>query len=67
MKRLAKPMLFMAAFIWGSSFFIMKDALDQMPVQYLLAIRFTIGAALLGLVCGKSGGAAPGTTCGGGR
>ena len=31
----------------------MKDALDQMPVQYLLAIRFTIGAALLGLVCGK--------------
>ena len=53
MRKLAKPMLFMAAFIWGSSFFIMKDALDQMPVQYLLAIRFTIGAALLGLVCGK--------------
>lgn len=53
MRKLAKPMLFMAAFIWGSSFFIMKGALDQMPVQYLLAIRFTIGAALLGLVCGK--------------
>ena len=53
MRKLAKPMLFMAAFIWGSSFFIMKDALDQMPVQYLLAIRFTIGAVLLGLVCGK--------------
>ncbi len=53
MRKLAKPMLFMAAFIWGSSFFIMKDALDQMPVQYLLAIRFTMGAALLGLVCWK--------------
>ena len=51
LKKLAKPMLFAAAFIWGSSFFIMKDTLDAMPVQYLLAIRFTTGAALLGLVC----------------
>ena len=53
MKKLAKPMLFSAAFIWGSSFFIMKDALDQLPVQYLLAIRFTTGAVLLGLFCWK--------------
>jgi len=53
MRKLAKPMLFLAAFIWGSSFFIMKDALDELPVQYLLAIRFTVGAVLLGLVCWK--------------
>ena len=53
MRRLAKPMLFTAAFIWGSSFFVMKDALDALPVQYLLAIRFTMGAVLLGLVCWK--------------
>ena len=53
MRRLAKPMLFSAAFIWGSSFFIMKDALDSMPVQYLLAIRFVTGAVLLGLFCWK--------------
>ena len=53
MRRLAKPMLFAAAFIWGSSFFIMKDALDALPVQYLLAIRFTTGAVLLGLFCWK--------------
>ena len=53
MRKLAKPMLFTAAFIWGSSFFIMKDALDSLPVQYLLAIRFTAGAVLLGLVCRK--------------
>jgi len=51
MKKLAKPMLFAAAFIWGSSFFIMKDALDALPVQYLLAIRFTAGAVLL---CGPN-------------
>ena len=53
MRKLAKPMLFAAAFIWGSSFFIMKDALDALPVQYLLAIRFTTGAVLLGLLCWK--------------
>lgn len=51
MRKIAKPMLFAAAFIWGSSFFIMKDALDELPVQYLLALRFTAGAVLLGLFC----------------
>ena len=53
MRKLAKPMLFLAALIWGSSFFIMKDALDRLPVQYLLAIRFTTGAVLLGVFCWK--------------
>ena len=53
MRKLAKPMLFAAAFIWGSSFFIMKNTLDVMPTLFLLAIRFTAGALLLGLVCGK--------------
>ena len=50
MKMLAKPMLFSAALIWGTSFFIMKNALDAVPVYCLLAIRFTAGAVLLGLV-----------------
>ena len=50
MRLLAKPMLFAAALIWGTSFFIMKNALDVMPVFFLLAIRFTAGAVLLGLV-----------------
>lgn len=53
MRRLAKPMLFSAALIWGSSFFIMKGAVDVIPTFYLLAIRFTGGAALLALVCWK--------------
>lgn len=50
MHRLAKPMLFAAAIIWGTSFFIMKNALDVIPVFFLLAIRFTAGAVLLGLI-----------------
>lgn len=53
MRRLAKPMLFAAAFIWGSSFFIMKGAVDVIPTFYLLAIRFTGGAILLALICWK--------------
>ena len=51
MRRLAKPMLFAAAFIWGSSFFIMKGAVDVLPPLLLLAVRFTGGAVLLGLIC----------------
>ena len=51
MKKLAKPMLFVAAFIRGSSFFVMKNTLDAVPTFYLLAIRFTAGAVLLGLAC----------------
>lgn len=53
MRALAKPMLFAAAFIWGSSFFIMKGAVDIIPTFFLLAIRFTGGALLLSLVCWK--------------
>jgi drug/metabolite transporter (DMT)-like permease len=53
MKLLAKPMLLAAALIWGTSFFIMKNALDVMPVFFLLAIRFTAGAALLALIAWK--------------
>ena len=53
MKKLAKPMLFAAALIWGTSFFIMKNALDNVPVFALLAIRFTAGVILLGIICFK--------------
>ena len=53
MRKLAKPMLFAAAIIWGTSFFIMKNTLDVMPVYTLLAIRFTGGACLMALVCWK--------------
>ena len=52
MRRLAKPLLFSAAFIWGTSFFIMKNTLDAVPVLWLLTFRFTTGAVLVGLLCG---------------
>ena len=53
MRRLAKPMLFAAALIWGSSFFMMKGAVDVIPPFFLIAFRFTGGTVLLALVCWK--------------
>ncbi len=49
------PQLLMviATVIWGSSFLIMKQAVDGLPVFYLLAVRFTLGAGLLALVFWK--------------
>ena len=48
MRRLAKPLLFLAAFIWGTSFFIMKNTLDAVPPFWLLVFRFTTGAGSSG-------------------
>ena len=53
MKLLAKPMLFTAALIWGTTFFITKNTINEVPVYFLLAIRFTVAAVLLALICGK--------------
>ena len=42
--------LLTAAVIWGSSFIVMKDAVNDVPVFLLLAIRFTIAALLLAAI-----------------
>lgn len=47
---LPKLALFTAALIWGSSFFIVKNAVDVFPPNILLGIRFTIGCLLLALI-----------------
>lgn len=48
--RLGRIALFSAALIWGSSFFVMKDAVSGVPVFLLLAFRFTVGCGLLSVV-----------------
>ena len=47
MRKIAKPLLFFAAFIWGMSFFVMKNTLDSIPVFWLLTFRFAVGGLLL--------------------
>ena len=42
--------LLTAALIWGSSFIVMKDAVDHIPVFQLLAIRFTLAGILLAVI-----------------
>ena len=50
MRKLAKPMIVCATLIWGSTFFILKDTLDDVDLMFLLAFRFTVAAAVLALV-----------------
>ena len=50
MKKFAKPAILLATVIWGSSFVVMKDTLDVVPVFFLLAVRFCCSAAVLALV-----------------
>ncbi len=54
-KSLPWPQLLLVAatLIWGSSFLVMKQAVDTLPVFTLLALRFTVAAALLGVVFWK--------------
>ena len=66
MKLLAKPMLFATAIIWGTSFFIMKNALDIIPVFRLLAVRFTVGGSCWRPYAADDGKNLPRTICGGG-
>ena len=37
----AKLMLFSSAVIWGSSFFILKNTLDELPVYFLSLIHIS--------------------------
>lgn len=44
---LARLMLLAGAALWGSSYFILKNALDEVPVYLLLAIRFFFAGLIL--------------------
>ena len=50
LKKLAKPMIVLATLIWGSTFFILKDTLDDVDLMFLLAFRFTLAAVILAAV-----------------
>lgn len=54
LKKLAKPLILVATVIWGTTFFIMKDALDTVNLQFLLAFRFTFAAVVLAVVFYKN-------------
>ncbi len=45
--------LLICTLIWGTSFVILKDALDSVPTLWILAIRFTGAAMLMAVFAGK--------------
>ncbi len=47
----ADAALLVVALIWGSTFVMVKQAIDAYPVFPFLAIRFSIGAASLAVLC----------------
>ena len=53
LKKLAKPLIVIATLIWGSTFFILKDTLVSVDLQFLLAFRFTLAAVVLAVVFRK--------------
>ena len=50
MARIGSVALFLAAFIWGTSFVMMKDVSEKLPPSLLLALRFTLGCILFSVV-----------------
>ena len=53
LSKIASLALFAAAFIWGTSFVIMKDVSECLPPSFLLAVRFTIACLLLSVISWK--------------
>ena len=49
-KTLARLALLLATIIWGSSFVVLKNTLDSLPVMFLLSIRFLLAGALLAVI-----------------
>ncbi len=51
---LAKTALFTATIIWGTTFFIMEGAIENIGIYTLLSFRFIFAAVLLALILYKS-------------
>ena len=46
-------LLFSATIVWGTSFFILKETIEQVPAFYVISIRFLIAGIGLGLIFWK--------------
>lgn len=50
---LGKTALFSIALIWGTSFVVMKNVLDGVPVLWLLSFRFILSSVILLVIAGR--------------
>lgn len=51
---LGQLMIFLATIAWGTSFFILKETIEQVPAFYVIAVRFIIAGLIIGAVFFKS-------------
>ncbi|MBO7156221.1 MAG: EamA family transporter, partial [Clostridia bacterium] len=51
---IAKLALFTATIIWGSTFVILKNTIAELPIYFVLTVRFLIAPILLGVIFFKS-------------
>lgn len=47
---LGQFLLLTATIVWGSSFIILKETIEDLPAMYVIGIRFLISAVLLGAI-----------------
>ena len=47
---MARAALLTATLLWGSSFAILKNTLDSLPMFFILAFRFLVAGAVLCVV-----------------
>ncbi len=50
---IAKLLLLFTTVIWGSTFVVLKDTLDSLPMYFILSVRFLLGGILVGLAFPK--------------
>ena len=49
----AKLLLLFTTIIWGSTFVVLKDTLDSLPMYFILTVRFLIGGIIVGCMAPK--------------
>lgn len=47
---LGQSMLFGATLLWGTSFLVLKQTISVLPMFFVIAIRFVVSGALLGII-----------------
>ena len=50
MNFIGQLLLFLATLVWGTSFIVLKETIEQVPSFYVIAIRFIIAGGILSLI-----------------
>ncbi|MBR6737878.1 MAG: DMT family transporter [Clostridia bacterium] len=51
---LGQLLLLLATIAWGTSFFVLKETIEEVPQNYVLAIRFLLASGILAIIFNKN-------------